>query len=227
MLAQKIDMPAQQGRVMSKSNNVYDYIIEGLVFARYAFGERLLVKELSKDTGASRQPIMSALNRLSAEGFVHIIPQVGCEVIHPSPTEIADFFLLFQRQEGLLAELAASRRTEDELLELNHIQQRLLAVTNADNPSPEKYLTLNQTFHHKIHLMAHSPLLDRKQRKNFHMIDFFINHSIGFDKLMLGVVEEHNPIIDAITDQDPERARVESENHITAVAKAVLDNLEK
>lgn len=210
---------------MSKNNSVYDYIIDKLINAGYDFGDRLLVKELSKDTGASRQPIMSALNRLSAEGFVNIIPQVGCAVINPSRTDIADFFLLFQKFEGLLAELAAERRTEDDLLELNLIQQRLIAITSADTPSPEKYLTLNRTFHHKVHLMAHSPLLDRKQRKNFHMIDFFINHSVGFSKIMPDSVLEHDPIIEAITAQDPERARAASEAHISAVANAVLAGL--
>ncbi|MEQ8936893.1 MAG: GntR family transcriptional regulator, partial [Amphiplicatus sp.] len=68
---------------MSKSSEIYDLVVERLVNAGYAFGDRLLVKELSAETGASRQPIMSALNRLSAEGFVRIVPQVGCEVINP------------------------------------------------------------------------------------------------------------------------------------------------
>lgn len=208
---------------MSKNNKVYDYIIDKLVNAGYAFGDRLLVKELSEVTGASRQPIMAALNRLSAEGFVNIIPQVGCAVINPSLTEIGDFFLLFQRLDGLLAELAAKRRTEDDLLELNIIQQRLQAVTNIG--SPEQYLMLNRRFHQKVHSMAYSPLLDRDQRKNFHMSDFFINHSVGFGKLMLGAVDEHDPIIRAITDQDPERAREASEAHIMGVANAVLNGL--
>lgn len=211
---------------MSKNNNVYDFVIDRLVNAHYAFGEKLLVKELIADTGASRQPIMSALNRLSAEGFVQIIPQVGCEVINPTPTEITDFFLFFQRLEGLLAELAAIRRTEDDLLELNFIQQRLLAATKEDSPSSEKYLKLNQAFHHKIHLMAYSPLLDRKQRKNFNMADFFINHSIGFSGLMSNTAIEHNPIIDAIADQDPKRAREESEAHISAITEAIQKALE-
>ena len=50
---------------MSKRNEIYDFIIQRLVKAHYGFGDRLLVKELSQETGASRQPIMSALNRLS------------------------------------------------------------------------------------------------------------------------------------------------------------------
>ena len=212
---------------MSKSNEVYDLIIDRLVSARYAFGERLLVKELSSETGASRQPIMSALNRLSAEGFVHIVPQVGCEVINPSRDEIADFFRLFQQIEGLLAELAAERRTEDDLMELKLSHQRLAMMEDAAEPSPERYLKLNQAFHRRLHEMAYSPLLARKQKNNFNMIDFFISQSVGFGLLMTGgdTVHEHAQIVDAIEKRDSARASEQSQEHIIAGADAVRAKL--
>ena len=209
---------------MSKSNEVYDLVIDRLVTAHYAFGDRLLVKELGAETGASRQPIMSALNRLSAEGFVHIVPQVGCEIINPSPDEIGDFFKLFQRLEGLLGELAAQRRTEEDVMELKLAHQRLAMMEQSSEATPARYLKLNQAFHRQLHLMAHSPILARKQKNNFNMIDFFIGQSVGFGHLMSGgaTVGEHEQIADAIEKQDANRARKESEEHITAISNAVL-----
>src|SRR3984957_9563849 len=99
----------------SKQSEIYDLLVQRLVTARYAFGERVLVRELGAEFGVSRQPIMSALNWLAADGFVRIIPQVGCQVINPDRNAIADFFLMFQRMEGLLAELAGARRTEQQI----------------------------------------------------------------------------------------------------------------
>ena len=213
---------------MSKSNEVYDLVINRLVSAKYAFVERLLVKELSQETGASRQPIMSALNRLSAEGFVHIVPQVGCEVISPSRDEIADFFRLFQLIEGLLAELAAERRTEDDLMELKLAHQRLAMMEQSNDASPERYLRLNQAFHRRLHEMAYSPLLARKQKNNFNMIDFFISQSAGFGTLMAGgdTVHEHAQIVDAIEKRDSARASAESQDHLIAIAETVLARLD-
>lgn len=208
---------------MSKNNKIYDHVVERLVTAGYAFGDKLLVKELSGETGASRQPIMAALNRLSAEGFVRIIPQVGCEVINPTRDEIADFFLMFQRMEGLLAELAAARRTEKQLRDLQALQQRLIAAEQTADA--EAHAALNREFHHAIHVMANSPMLDEKQRNNFNMSDFFINHSTGFGAFMSDAVQEHEQIIDAIKRQQPERARLVAEAHIAAVASAVLSGL--
>src|SRR3546814_18292754 len=83
----------------------YTTLFRSLVTAQYRFGQRLSVKEIAADTDASRQPIMAALNRLEAEGFVRIIPQVGCAVANPGREEIADFYLMFERMEGLLAEI--------------------------------------------------------------------------------------------------------------------------
>lgn len=209
---------------MSKSNEVYELVVDRLVSAHYAFGDRLLVKELGAETGASRQPIMSALNRLSAEGFVHIVPQVGCEIINPTPDEIGDFFKLFQRLEGLLGELAAKRRTDDDLIELKLAHQRLAMMEQSSEASPDRYLKLNQAFHRQLHLMAHSPILARKQKNNFNMIDFFIGQSVGFGHLMSAgaTLDEHEQIVDAIEKQDSDRARQESEDHITAIAASVL-----
>ncbi len=211
---------------MSKSNEVYDFIVDRLVNAHYRFGDRLLVKELSVETGASRQPIMSALNRLSVEGFVNIIPQVGCEVISPTRDEIGDFFQLFQEIEGLLAELAAKRRTEDDIERLETAQRQIQMLAESKKPSTKQYVRLNRDFHRALHLMAHSPLLDRKQRNNFNMADFFITHSVGFNALISDAVREHDRIIDAVVRQDANRARLEAESHFASIASAVLSNLE-
>jgi len=209
---------------LSKRNDIYELIVQRLVKAEYGFGDRLLVKELSAETGVSRQPIMSALNRLSVDGFVRIVPQVGCEVIDPSRSEISDFFLMFQRMEGLLAELAANRRTPEQLRTLKSVQIQLGMLDGEKHV--EEYVRLNRDFHHTIHLMAASPLLDQKQRNNFNMCDFFITHSSGFEPFQKDAVAEHDQIIDAIERQQAERARLVAESHIAAVATAVMAGLE-
>lgn len=212
---------------MSKSNEVYDFIVDRLVNAHYGFGDRLLVKELSVETSASRQPIMSALNRLSVEGFVSIVPQVGCEVISPTRDEIADFFQLFQLIEGLLADLATKRRTDEDIERLMTVQRQIHMLSEAKNPSVKEYVRLNRDFHRALHLMAHSPLLDRKQRNNFNMADFFITNSVGFKALISDAVREHDRIIDAVVQQDANRARLEAESHFASIASAVISGLEQ
>lgn len=207
---------------MNKKDEIYDLLVERLVDAHYSFGQKLSVKELAGDTGASRQPIMAALNRLSSEGFVRIIPQVGCEVVKPDRNEIADFYLMFERLEGLLAELAAARRTDEQLRALRALQSRILAIDFADAENAHDYGQLNRAFHQLIHDMAHSPFVDERQNSNFNMSDFFINQAGGFDHFMADAAREHDEIIEAIASKSPARARTLAESHIAAVASSVL-----
>jgi DNA-binding GntR family transcriptional regulator len=212
--------------IPSKQSEIYDLLVQRLVGARYAFGERILVRELAAEFGVSRQPIMTALNWLAADGFVRIVPQVGCQVINPDRNAIADFFLMFLRMEGLLAELAAARRTDQQLAELREQQRQIVSMANDQEALREHYAELNRNFHQTIATMADSALVEEKQSANFNMSDFFINHAIGFDTLGAGVAQEHEPIIDAIARREPSGARRAAEEHIASVAAAVLAGTE-
>lgn len=207
---------------MNKKDEVYEFIVDQLLEARYAFGETIPVKELASSIGVSRQPMMTALSRLAADGFVRIVPQVGCQVVNPNATQIADFYLMFQRMEGLLAELAAARRTEEQLKYLKVLQDRIVHLATNQESVGRDYGALNRSFHKAVHDMAQSSLLAERALSNFTMSDFFINHSIGFEKLHLGAIQEHNSIIEAIERNASERARAVMEVHIGSVGHAVL-----
>ena len=211
----------------SKQNEIYDVLVQRLVAARYSFGERILVRELGTEFGVSRQPVMTALNWLAADGFVRIIPQVGCQVINPDRNAIADFYLMFQRMEGLLAELAAARRTEQQLEGLREQQRRIASIADDRETLREHYAELNRNFHRMVAAMAHSALVEEKQSSNFNMSDFFINHAVGFDTLGAGVLQEHEAIIDAIARREPSGARRAAEDHIASVAARILAGSEK
>jgi DNA-binding GntR family transcriptional regulator len=148
-------------------------------------------------------------------------------VINPDRNAVADFYLMFQRMEGLLAELAAARRTDQQLAELREQQRRIVSIAHDRDALREHYAELNRNFHQMIAAMAHSSLVEEKQRANFNMSDFFINHAVGFDTLGAGVAQEHDSIIDAIARREPSGARRAAEEHIASVAAAILTRTEK
>ncbi len=207
----------------SKRDFLYADILDRLISAKYRFGERINVKELGAETGASQQPILSALNALSMDGFVRIIPQVGCEVINPTVREISDFYKMFARLEGLIAELAAERRTSSQLRTLKDTN-RLIRAELLEN-SGEDYRELNHTFHKIFHRMADSNLLDSRQSSIFAMSDLFIMQTIGFTAHMTDAADEHDQIIAALEAQDVDAARFAAEAHINAVASSVMAGL--
>lgn len=207
--------------MLRKKDQVREEILARLLDGTYKFGDPISVKAFSEETGISRQPIMTALSTLGSEGFVTVVAQVGCEVASPTADEINDFYLMFERLEGLMAELAAKRRTDEQVRKLRSINIQISMIDHHETDATEAYRLLNREFHSLIHEMASSPLLLEKQGNMFTMSDFFIVQTVGFIPHLKGAAAEHQEIIDAIVAKDPNTARLAAERHIREVASYV------
>jgi DNA-binding GntR family transcriptional regulator len=104
---------------------VYEDVKARILSGEFAPGERLSVDELCRDFEVSRQPVMEAMRRLSAEWLVDVIPQVGCRVANYPRQAIVDFVNTFGEMEGLVAALAAQRRTDEQIARLEAIMERI------------------------------------------------------------------------------------------------------
>ena len=210
-----------------KKDAVYRTILNCFLSCRYRLGDTVPVKALSEEIGVSRQPVMAALNRLATEGFVTITPQVGCQVIAPSPVEISDFFLLFGRHEGLMAELAAVRRTDRDLRAMRLANAAIAMITPACDDVVNDYRELNHKFHAAAHEGSHSPTLMARSQSAWTMSDFLIAQTYGFTPHLSDAATEHNAIMSAIEARDAPRARLSAERHILSVADLVARELAK
>lgn len=208
-----------------KKDAVYDFVLERLVDGQFRFGERISTSLIADATGASRQPIMSALQTLRSQGFVRIIAQVGCEVISPTLREIEDFYLLLGRIEGVLAELAASRGSREEVDELRRVNALIEKLPRNRPDSGLKYRALNREFHGIYHAMARSPKLHEEQVVNWAMSDFLIIQTYGFLPHLRGAAEEHEQIIQALAQGGRDAARSAAEQHINSVSHLVTSNI--
>ena len=204
---------------------MYDALLERFVNGDYRFGQALLVKDIAAETGASKHPIMSALKELRAQGFVLITAQVGCQVVSPGPDAIADFFVMFSRMEGVMAEFAARRRLPEEIDRLERINAQVARLPRRDAASGERYRVLNRDFHGTIHQMGRSPALHERLRTGWAMSDFLISQSNEFNRRLNQAAAEHDEIIRAIADGAAARARAAMEGHILGFRLRVIENL--
>lgn len=207
-----------------KKQQIYALVLERLLTARYRFGEPISVKSLIDETGISKQPIMTALVELRVEGFVEISPQVGCQVVRPKPERVSDFYRMFGRLEGLMAELAAERRESGDTDSLREINDRIRRLESKGGPVAN-YRRLNREFHSAMHEIARSESLHEVQLKNFALSDFWIAQCNGFSTVLHHAVHEHDRIIEAIETGRPFDARSAAEQHIGVVAVDVLNIL--
>ncbi|HEV7931393.1 MAG TPA: GntR family transcriptional regulator [Actinomadura sp.] len=198
---------------------IYDLIKERLLGGGYQAGERLAVESLKAEFEVSKQPIMDGLRRLATDGLVEIIPQVGCHVPVYEAAEVEDFFAIFAGLEGAVAGVAAQRRTETQLAELEQANRRIAELVAEDDPGARShgYRVLNREFHVVVHAMAHSRVMAQISRRMWDMSDLLINTTGGPQPLAEAVSErlhDHEGIIAALREQDTAAARAEMEAHI-------------
>lgn len=213
-------MRRQQGRV-SLSGAAYSYLKEKLLEGAFAAGDSVSVEEVVSQLGGSRQPVMEALKQLAAEGFLEIIPQVGCRVVVADGQQIKDFFVILAQTEGLCAQLAAERATSEERRALAAIIERT-TIPNRRAKATEiahAYRVHNREFHSQIHAMAHSELVSDIATGLWDRSDFFISTAVGmhpFAERASNAVDEHRQIQRAISAGDCDRARQLMQRHIEA-----------
>jgi DNA-binding GntR family transcriptional regulator len=208
------------------STALYDTLKGRLLEGKYGAGEKIVVETVRQEFGVSKQPVMDALRRLSSDKLVEIIPQVGCQVASYSTQEVEDFFTLFGGFEGTIAGVAALRRTDQQLLELDMISARVDGLLKSEDPAlrAHGYRIHNREFHAAIHTMAHSRIMAETSHRMWDLSDFLIN-TTGVVNPLSGALEErqhdHHRITEALRAQDEEAARKAMEQHIVGTISVI------
>ena len=211
---------------MAVNHAVYDLLKERLLDGHYPAGTRLPTDELRLELGVSKQPVMEALRRLSADGMIEIVPQVGCLVTGYDLHEIEDFYLGFGGFEGSIAGIAALRRTDEQLSEIDVISARIDALRDDKNPAVRShgYRLWNRRFHHAIGAMAQSRVMTETRRRMWDLSDFLIN-STGVPQPLSSALDDrhadHERIRAALHAGDQAAARAEMERHIVTTATVI------
>lgn len=204
-----------------KNAQAYQFIRTKLFDGTYAFGAPISVKELSEETGISRQPIMTALYRLQEHGFVDIAPQVGCYVVQPALQEIMDFYQMFAAIEAVIAHLAAERADEEGLNKLREINQKIMQLKPDSKGVEKAYRQFNVEFHLQLQHLAQSPWVCLRQQANFDLSDFYLTQTKGFKQNLDFAGVEHEQLISAVEQRNPSLASQLAQAHIMNVAQHI------
>lgn len=129
----------------------YAAIREGIMEESYPGGSHLKAEDLALAIGVSRTPVREALRRLHAEGLVDFVANRGAYVLNWDSSDVEEVFGLRFVLESFGAELAATRRSPEQLAQLRQLAERMTA---AARERPPRYLELiaelNTQFHKLI-----------------------------------------------------------------------------
>lgn len=120
-------------------------------------GMRLREVQLCEQFNVSRTPIREALRTLAAEGLVDLLPNRSVVVTELRAPEIADLFRVFGTIEGLAAELACDKITDEEIREIGVLVSEL--VNHHAQRDRARYLEVNQAIHRRTIEVANNQVL--------------------------------------------------------------------
>lgn len=185
-------------------------IIDGV----YAPGDRLIEEEVAARLDVSRNPIREALQALAGEGFVVIEPRRGARVATVGPERAKELFEVRAPLEGLVARLAAQRRTPDQL----HRLRAVLAdgTGAAEGGRLEELPALNTQFHATLAAAADNDLLTETLARLSDLIRWVYAAHLRERSTKSWI--EHAAIVQAVAAGDPEAAERAGTSHIAAAA---------
>ncbi|WP_312795053.1 GntR family transcriptional regulator [Tianweitania sp.] len=134
----------------------YKQLARAISSGSYAPNQRLNIRRLADEIGASVTPVREAVLRLVADGVLRITDKNAIIVPERSETEIDEIFEIRRTLEGDMAVSAAPHFSDKDVAFLADTQEQFLTALDAGNY--KEVLQLNSDFHFSIYTHASSPL---------------------------------------------------------------------
>lgn len=189
--------------------DAYALILEAIDSGTYRPGDRLLESELAERFGMSRTPIREALQRLHTQS---LLVRDGRSLIVAAldHTQLAELYAVRGTLEGLAARLAAQHATAEEV----RVLQQLLEADRALS-DPSAMSRANRRFHKQIHLASHNRYLVQQLDLVHQSMALMATTSLAAEGRLVGALDEHEAIVDAIVARDGDAAEQALRTHIS------------
>lgn len=204
---------------------VFESLREAIISGRLPSGERVMEIQMAEEMGVSRTPVREAIRKLELEGLVVMFPRKGAYVAGISLKDIADVFEIRGALEGLAAELAAERITDEELEDL---ERYLVKISEeSENGDLNKVVETDTDFHSLIYRASRNQRLSQIINNLREQIQRFRTTSLSYPGRMKVAVEEHRKIVEAISGRDGELARKLAQEHIENAENSMMNMVQQ
>jgi len=188
-------------------------------------GQFVSQRELVAITGMSLGAIRELIPRLEADGLIKTIPQRGMQIAHVDINLIRNAFQFRQllEREGVISFAASASDEEIEVL----YQEHESVLNDAKNEvTPELLRRAQQMdwdFHDLIIDRLDNEIISNAYRVNSLKIRLIIFERVRMlPELLVSVMYEHLPVIEALRRRDAEAAVVALEAHIESARSRAL-----
>jgi DNA-binding GntR family transcriptional regulator len=199
---------------------VYEELKLLILTGKISPGTRMMEVELAEEMGVSRTPVREAIRKLEKEGLVVIEPRRGAYASSMSTKDMVDILEVRQTMEGLAAQFAAARMTEEQKRELIRTSD---AFNQAVLSGDAKEMIKNDTrFHHLIVEGTGNKLLISMVEQLQEMVLRF--RYLYYDDFRRAekMPDEHKQILEGIVKGDTLMARNAADGHIDNLKQMVI-----
>lgn len=212
--------PIQLDNYQPLRDLVFEALREAIINGTLKPGERLMEVQLAEEMGVSRTPVREAIRKLELEKLVVMVPRKGAYVADISKTEIAEVFEIRRALEGLAAQLAADRATNDQL---ETLERYLFRISEAiDKGDLEATIMLDTEFHNELYQAANNERLGEMINNLREHIQRYRSTSLAHPGRMKQALSEHRRIVESIGKRDATLAKKLAEEHIINAENSLM-----
>lgn len=180
---------------------VYDYIKDSILNGKYSPGEKLNPKDLALLMDVSPVPVRDAINKLSTEGLIKVIPHIGATVADINQSEVEEIHLIRTELECLAIKLSINHIAAERYNKLEKIlddSERAMKSEKYD-----KYKKLNKQFHYGIYADSPYQLLVEIIMQLYNKLQM-VSHFPWTEERAVQNLNDHRLILAALKDRDAE-----------------------
>jgi DNA-binding GntR family transcriptional regulator len=219
--SRRLQAPPLEREILSE--RVKDRILTWILEGELAPGSRIVETRVARQLGMSQAPVREALRDLATLGFVEMQPYRGARVRRPSKRELTEAIEVRAELEALAGRLAATRRSEGCLQDLERLFGEMKEA--ADRNDPHDHAVKNAAFHARIVKSTHNGTLERLWSMLEPFSRTYVTASApGMDLQWLS--ERHRALLDAIRDGDPDSAAEAMRTHAAEAAVLIAGSVE-
>ena len=184
---------------------VFENLRSAILEGKLKSGQRLMEVQLAEQLGVSRTPVREAIRKLELEGLVVMLPRKGAYVANISVKDLMDVLEIRASLEGLGASLAAERRNDEDIKNLEELEVEFEEAVRTQNI--DMLLKKDIEFHECIFKSTNNKKLHQLINSLWEQVyRFRVTYISDYDSTV-NIIEEHKMILDAIKRRDSKLAK--------------------
>ena len=205
-------------------DQVRDAVLDEITSGQLAPGERVIQEQIALALGVSRQPVQQALMLLRNQGVLQDAPGRGLVVASLDPEHVRHMYDMRAVIEGMACRRAAQLNSEraakfgPALIEAGR-----KAVASG---SVAKMIAADMKFHEFLYGLSGNPLVGPALATHLTYTQRVMGEVLLRDEKPRDIWDQHVQILDAICQQDGERAELLVRQHISQASRFMVARLQ-